>query len=316
MRILILTPFPPDGIGGAETFVKELIKEISKENEITLCTLKIRHGKPWQGTSLKNIVSVFPKMATYSFILNCLKTFDIIHAQGLIAGLVAVLLKRIFHVRVYITLLALYDFDTQKGLVNRMAKFVLNNCDLIFVEGKNGAKEVEGLIGRDVRIRIFNHWCDQEIFRPSEDRQSEKIRILFIGRPIPEKGKHIIQHAERTLSNSKLEFIYVENVPYENLPKYYQMADIVVVPSLYSEGFSRVVCEAASCGCAVIASNKGSLPEMVNHFGITCAPEEIGSRIKDVLFQDYYKDMGKRSYLYAKDNFSAKNCEVFLEAYR
>jgi glycosyltransferase involved in cell wall biosynthesis len=313
MRVLILTPFPPEGVGGAETFVKALIKEASKENEITLCTLKIRHGKPWQGTSLKNMVSVFPKMAVSSFILCCSKSFQIIHAQGLIAGLVAVLLKKIFRTKAYITLLALYDFDG-KGLVSKVSKFVLNNCDIIFVEGINGKKEVESLIGSHICIRTFNHWCDQETFKPLRERPVEKIRVLFIGRPIPEKGKHIIEGAERILNNPKYEFVYVENMPYEKLPELYQSCHICCCPSLYSEGMTRVVTEAACCGCAVITSNCGSLPEQVAGWGLAIepTPENFAKAIEHVA--QYIHMYTENSIYHASRNY--RSAEVFLEEYR
>ena len=37
-RILIITPFNPQGIGGAETFVRELEKEVCKYCEVSILT--------------------------------------------------------------------------------------------------------------------------------------------------------------------------------------------------------------------------------------------------------------------------------------
>lgn len=307
-KILILTPFPPNGCGGAETFVKELIKEASKTNWVTLCTLKKRK-KAWKGTGVLNLFSVFPILTLKTLLLTFQIRIDILHAQGLISGLIAVLLKKVFKIKAYITLLALYDFESRK--LHRFAKFVLSNCDVVFVEGINGKNNIRGLC-EDSKIRIFYHWIDQQIFKPPKQRDKEKIRVLFVGRPIPEKGKHIVQEAEKLLDN-KYEFKYIENVTYEELPKNYQWADIVVVPSLYPEGFTRVVAEGASCGCAIITSNKGSLPEQVKDFGISINPE--GKELADCLKSIDINLYQKKSLDYATKNFTSKNFEAFENEY-
>ena len=56
-------------------------------------------------------------------------------------------------------------------------------------------------------------------------------------------------------------------LPRESLDAYYAAADGLVVPSRW-EGFGLVAIEAMRAGTAVIASNRGSLPELVEH-GIT-----------------------------------------------
>jgi len=276
-NILILTPFYSPNVGGAETFTDGLVKEVSKWHDVTVLTfqpfqghvysyeerftkrgsLKVKRLRwlispkgAWKGNTAINFFLVFPKMVLFAFLNLINKRFDIIHAQGLISGLVAVILKKMFRLRVLITLLALYNFKNWTGITAKLAKYILKNCDVIFVEGENGKDDLKEFGLDATRIRIFQHWCDTSMFRPPENRDKSKIRVLFVGRRFPEKGRHIIEAAERILNNPKYEFIYVENCEYKDLPKYYQMAHIVVVPSLYPEGFSRVVIEAASCGCA------------------------------------------------------------------
>jgi glycosyltransferase involved in cell wall biosynthesis len=220
-------------------------------------------------------------------------------------------------------LLALYDFKNWTGIRKNVAKFIFNNADVIFVEGDNGMNDLLGLRPIKTRIEKFNHWVDQDIFKPDESKDTRgKKFILFVGRPIKEKGIEVVRGAERILKdNNKYEFIYIENTPHKDLPKYYQMADIVVIPSLYPEGFSRVVAEAASCGCAVITSDRGSLPEMVREFGmsIEMTPENLAEEIRDVCQEDKFSrlySMRYSSYDYAVDNFSTKNAEGFLNAYK
>ncbi len=91
------------------------------------------------------------------------------------------------------------------------------------------------------------------------------------------------------------------------------MADVIVIPSLYPEGYSRVVIESASCGCAVITSNKGSLPEMVKEFGQSIEPTPIKFAV--AIPDKFLKDWQEMAFNYAKVNFSSKNAEVFLNEY-
>lgn len=50
----------------------------------------------------------------------------------------------------------------------------------------------------------------------------------------------------------------------EQLPLYYQSADLVVMPTLQLEGFGLVTVEAMACGTPVLATPVAALPEVVN----------------------------------------------------
>lgn len=340
-RILILTPFFSPNIGGAETFTDELIKEILKcHYTVTVLTFQpfkmrlpklvikerlliyrmkwwLKQSNAWKGISLRNVLSVIPQMVFGSISL-CLKNkYDIIHAQGLLSGFVAVLLKKIFKKKVFITLLALYEFRKWYGFKYEILKFIMDHTDVLFVEGENGLRDIAStpicspLNMFRPKIIKFNHWVDQDLFKPPEARPIDKVRVLFVGRPIPEKGRHIIEEASKILDDTNFEFHYVENVTQQELAVYYKMAHIVVVPSLYAEGYSRVVAESASCGCALVVSNRGSLPEMCKNFAVIRNPTP-----KDFVNGILVCNPGNNyPYNYAKKNFSSKNAEVFLEAY-
>lgn len=60
----------------------------------------------------------------------------------------------------------------------------------------------------------------------------------------------------------------------EDLPAIYSGAICFVFPSLY-EGFGFPVLEAMACGCPVVSSNAGSLPEIVGDSGILVSPKDI-----------------------------------------
>ena len=74
-------------------------------------------------------------------------------------------------------------------------------------------------------------------------------------------------------------------VPDSDLPALYGAAGAFVYPSLY-EGFGLPVLEAMACGTAVLASNRGGVPEAVGDAGMLFdpeSPEELARGIEELL---------------------------------
>jgi len=65
-------------------------------------------------------------------------------------------------------------------------------------------------------------------------------------------------------------------VPHSDLVALYSLAEVFVLPSLY-EGFGFPPLEAMACGCPVIVSDRGSLPEVVGNAAILIDPESQDS---------------------------------------
>ena len=59
-------------------------------------------------------------------------------------------------------------------------------------------------------------------------------------------------------------YCFVEYINYDQIPKLYSGADIVVIPSRCEEVFGMVALEAMYMGKPVIASKRGALPEVLN----------------------------------------------------
>jgi len=64
---------------------------------------------------------------------------------------------------------------------------------------------------------------------------------------------------------------FLGNVPAAEMPAVYSAADVLVVPSIWTEAFGMVALEAAACGRPVIASSTGGLAEIV--------PPEMGIQV-------------------------------------
>ncbi len=75
--------------------------------------------------------------------------------------------------------------------------------------------------------------------------------------------------------------IFQGHVPHEQMPAYYGAAEMCLIPSLCGEGTSISALEAASCGVAVISSNKAGLkdlPVVLAHV----SPEELADTMLQV----------------------------------
>lgn len=70
-------------------------------------------------------------------------------------------------------------------------------------------------------------------------------------------------------------------VPDDDLPYFYNSADLFIYPSLF-EGFGIPVIEAMSCGCPVITSNTSSLPEVAGDAGILINTNDVAEITKSM----------------------------------
>jgi glycosyltransferase involved in cell wall biosynthesis len=76
--------------------------------------------------------------------------------------------------------------------------------------------------------------------------------------------------AQENITNHVL---FAGYVPQDELPQWYQAADLFVYPSLY-EGFGMPPLDAMSCGTPVVTSNAASLPEVVGDAAIQVPPQD------------------------------------------
>ena len=78
----------------------------------------------------------------------------------------------------------------------------------------------------------------------------------------------------------------------KELPLFYNMADIFVIPS-FREGFGLIGLEAMACGTPVVSSNKTSLPEILGNAAIYFNPadyEEMAEKIAQVIQDENLKN--------------------------
>ena len=130
--------------------------------------------------------------------------------------------------------------------------------------------------------------------------------LLFAGHGIPTKGVYELVNACKQIPNIKLRMIgnisdEVKNelqlmadnsdwldvageYPYEKTISEMLACDVFVLPT-YTEGFPNVILESMACGCAIVTTPVGAIPEMLEeedgkHYGILVAPQNV-QELKD-----------------------------------
>lgn len=107
--------------------------------------------------------------------------------------------------------------------------------------------------------------ADRQVSPTSGDRQDACPTLTIIGDG-PERPA-----LEQLTKNLKLEgqVFFAGAQPQEKVAELLRCHEILVVPSLWQEPFGVVTLEGAACGCVVLGSDGGGLPEAIGPAGIT-----------------------------------------------
>ena len=113
-------------------------------------------------------------------------------------------------------------------------------------------------------------------------------------------------------------YIFPGYVPEEELPLWYNAADVLVYPCDYA-GFGLPPLEAMACGTPVITSNTSSLPEVVGDAGIMIDPKDselMADKMHEILKNETLwnemKNKGlRRSKMFQWDDAADKTCQIY-----
>lgn len=150
------------------------------------------------------------------------------------------------------------------------------------------------------RVRVVRNGVDAERFAPAAARAPGPLRVVFMGRVIPEKGADVLLKAAAQLSGCDAEIIVIgrpgfaadaELSDYERelralaeasavpvrfegfvdrgeLPARLQSTDLFVVPSRWPDPAPLTVGEAMATGLPIVASGMGGIPELLGDAGL------------------------------------------------
>lgn len=137
-------------------------------------------------------------------------------------------------------------------------------------------------------------------------------KLVIVGRYRP-REQEILKKIKST------DALYIGEIPTEDLVVIYNLASLLVIPSLY-EGFGLPVLEAMSCGVPVATSYAASLPEVVGDAGVLFNPEDISSisnKIYEVLEDENLRQKLIEKGLKRTSNFSwEKAARQTIELYK
>ena len=104
-------------------------------------------------------------------------------------------------------------------------------------------------------------------------REVPALKLLKVGPPQYTQERQRLTALVRSLDLQD-DVIFLNSVPEEDLPLFYNAAEVLFMPSLY-EGFGLPVLEAMACGTPVIYAKAGSLPEVAGGAGIAVDPYDL-----------------------------------------
>jgi len=300
---------------------------------------------------LLEFIYLTPMLLMYSlfFLFRYRNDVDVIHAHGLNAAFVAKLLAGPFRKRAVVSIHAIYNLS-ERPMLARLMKISLFSFDTVLTLANRSKMELLKIGLDNDRLKVFTYWVDQAVFKPVSVVECRrkfalegKFVVLFVGRLLAIKGvKVLIEVATRLAKVTDIVFMFVGDGPLANevkaasdnfgnvifvgkvenkeLSQYYNTADVVIVPSIYEEGFGRVILEALSCGTPVIASNRGGIPEaLAPSVGILIDPkvDEIQRTIERLY--EHPEELGnlrRNCRVYAEERFSENNAKLIENAYR
>lgn len=268
---------------------------------------------------------------------------DIIHAHSTVpAGLVGVIVAKIIRKPVFVTAhgMDINNFENN-SIFKKLITFSLNNCNKAIAVSEDLAKKMISLGINQKNITVLRNAVDTNRFKPLKNKELRKyykikdteILIIFVGYLDTFKGIFELINAFYEVKNDNIKLMIIGEGPKENelkkkvfqldlekcviftgkisptnIHKYYQAADIFVLPS-YSEGLPLSILEAMACGLPIVTTNVGGIPEVVknseNGFIVPSKNKQLLAQKLEILA--YNSDLRKK--------FGFKSTEIIIKKF-
>jgi glycosyltransferase involved in cell wall biosynthesis len=207
--------------------------------------------------------------------------------------------------KIFVTPLAANEhfrtLDKEKCKSALKNKYNITKPFVLYIGGFSDRKNVHSLI--EAFSKIYKHL-------------NEEHNLIILG-SYRDSSQRLVKLVETLEMNSKI--IFTGFIPEDELPMFYNAADIFVYPSLY-EGFGLPPLEAMNCGTPVITSNVTSIPEVVGDAGILINPNnpiELQSEMINLLNNESLrKELSEKGLKRSKLFTWKKTAKKTLDAYK
>lgn len=280
---------------------------------------------------------------------------DIIHAHGINAAYVGAIIKILFGKPLAISMHVEINLK-KNSLLTKALLWPLSKANKVLVLTQSSKEKLEALgINKD-RTVVYSYWVDQDKFIPRNKEEvrarlgikSDKFVALFVGRLAEEKGVRLVLEAAEKLKDLDLYIAgggslegevkkyskKLRNIHYlgvlanDDLPLYYNLSDVLVVPSLvknprptFEEGVPRVIIEALSCGLPVVGTDNGGVKEVIEKGKVGIVVKSTAEAFVSAL-QNLQKDSGvlgsfeRNCRAYSVERFGPLKPGIFLNIYK
>lgn len=204
--------------------------------------------------------------------------YDIIHAHYGFCGIVASLARR--KEKLVVSFMGESEFIPDKEdrgnlfvwlmvILHRLfARWIF---DFVIFKSENLSTFIRGISHKSL---VLPNGVNLEVFKPMDKQRAraflnlpqENDIVLWIGdQSRAVKGYSLAENAIAKLkaNNPNLQFLAINNIPNDQLPYYYNAADVFLLSS-YSEGSPNVVKEAMACNCPVVSTDVGDVRWLFN----------------------------------------------------
>jgi len=193
-----------------------------------------------------------------------------------------------------------YYRTKDKSILNKLK--ISDSCKVVLYVGSEEPRQ-----NVDLLIKAFSKL----------KKKLGEVKLIKIGNPHLHGAREKLLELIESLNLQK-DVIFIDYVPEEELPKWYNAADLLVYPCAYA-GFGMPPLEAMACGIPVITSNFTALPEVVGEAGIMVDPANIGDLSREMhemltsdgLREDMVKKGLKRAKLFDWDESAKKTVKVY-----
>lgn len=334
------------GIGGAEKLLVDIVNNWDKNSEDNLyvCIINNKIEKSLldkiddninviqlnRNEGDKNIKYLFK----YMHIIRKYK-IDIIHCQSNDTVRFSLFSKMLNpKIKIYYTVHDTNTFNKLKGI-----DIIVNNiiCNNIIAISSSVYKEIVERKIDDKKVKIVYNGIDLSMYSTKKEIH-ESINIACVARIIPrKKGQDILINSIKEVkskypnvkcylvgdtdnntekvslkklvddNNLENQIVFTGNI--DNIPRFLETIDIIVMPSRY-EGFGLALIEAMASKIPVIASDIDGPKEIIkdNQYGMLFKSEDSEELAKKIIYLIENKDEKKieNAYKYVDNNYSIK----------